>query len=119
MKTDTKISKYRVQSVDKKPPVDYDNIMEYGRCFILEYVNIGKGDGKIILTDGKDRASFDFIDMYVVEGKEYAVLLEDGDDMVTIMGFSEGDGKNPEKFYTVDDDKIFDRVLSLYENDDE
>lgn len=85
----------------------------------MEYVNIGKGDGEIILTDGKDRASFEFIDMYVVDNEEYAVLLQDGDDMITIMRFSESKGSEPEKFYTVEDDEVFNRVLAMYENDEE
>ena len=85
----------------------------------MEYINKGKGDGEIILSDGKNEAYFEFIDMYVVDGKEYAVLLEEGDDTITIMGFSEACGKAPEKFYEIQDDEIFSRVLALYENDTE
>ncbi|MBQ2759905.1 MAG: DUF1292 domain-containing protein [Clostridia bacterium] len=84
----------------------------------MEYINKGK-NGEIILTDGKNEAVFEFVEMYVLDGEEYAVLLEAGDDMITIMKFSEGDGKNPEKYSEIEDDSIFERILSMYEEDND
>ena len=82
----------------------------------MDYVNKGK-DGEVILSDGKNEAAFDFIEMYVLDGQEYAVLCEVGDDMVTIMKFTESDGKTPEKYSEIEDDSIFEKILSMYEND--
>ena len=82
----------------------------------MEYINKGK-NGEIILTDGENEAEFEFLEMYVLDGQEYAVLLETGDDMITIMKFTEAQGKNPEKYSEIDDDAIFDKILSMYEED--
>ena len=82
----------------------------------MEYINKGK-NGEIILTDGENEAEFEFLEMYVLDGQEYAVLLETGDDMITIMKFTEAQGKNPEKYSEIDDDAIFDKILSRYEED--
>lgn len=84
----------------------------------MEYINKGK-DGDIILTDGKNEAVFEFLEMYVLDGEEYAVLLETGDDMITIMKFTESDGKNPEKYSEIEDDSIFDEILSMFEEDND
>ncbi|MBR3767473.1 MAG: DUF1292 domain-containing protein [Clostridia bacterium] len=84
----------------------------------MEYINKGK-DGEIILTDGKNEAEFEFIEMYVLDGEEYAVLLELGDDMITIMKFTERDGKEPEKYSEIEDDAVFEKILSLYEEDND
>ena len=80
----------------------------------MEYINKGK-NGEIILTDGKNEGVFEFLEMLVLDGEEYAVLLEDGDDMITIMKFIEADGKTPEKYTEIEDDETFDKLLSMYE----
>lgn len=82
----------------------------------MEYINKGK-NGEIILSDGKNEAMFEFLEMYVLDGEEYAVLLEYGDDCVTLMKFFEADGKNPERYCPIEDDEIFERLLQMYEND--
>ena len=84
----------------------------------MEYINKGK-DGDIILSDGINEAVFEFLEMYVVDNQEYAVLLQLGDDMVTIMKFTESDGKKPEIYSEIEDDEIFDKVYALYELDNE
>lgn len=84
----------------------------------MEYVNKGK-NGDIILSDGKNEAEFEFLEMYVLDGTEYAVLLETGDDMVTIMKFTESDGKTPETYSEIEDDEIFEKLLSMYESDND
>lgn len=84
----------------------------------MDYINKGK-DGEIILSDGKNEAVFEFIEMYVLDGNEYAVLLQEGDDMITIMKFTESDGKNKEIYSEIEDDEIFDRILALYEEDND
>ena len=80
----------------------------------MEYTNKGK-NGEIILTDGKNEASFEFLEMLVLDGTEYAVLLENGDDMITIMKFTESDGKAPEKYSEIEDDDTFEKLLIMYE----
>ncbi len=84
----------------------------------MDYKNKGK-NGEVILTDGKNEAEFEFLEMYVLEGQEYAVLLEAGDDMITIMKFTESDGKSPEIYSEIEDDDIFDTLLSMYEEDND
>ncbi len=84
----------------------------------MDYVNKGK-NGEIILTDGKNEGEFEFLEMYVLDGQEYAVLLEAGDDMITIMKFTESDGKSPEIYSEIEDDEIFDKLLLMYEQDND
>ena len=84
----------------------------------MNYKNKGK-NGEIILSDGKNEAEFEFLEMYVLDGQEYAVLLQAGDDMITIMKFTEADGKSPEIYSEIEDDEIFDKLLSMYEEDND
>ena len=84
----------------------------------MDYKNKGK-NGEIILSDGRNEAEFEFLEMYVLDGQEYAVLLQAGDDMVTIMKFTEADGKSPEIYSEIEDDEIFDTLLSMYEEDND
>lgn len=84
----------------------------------MDYVNKGK-NGEVILTDGKNEAEFEFLEMYVLDGQEYAVLLEEGDDMITIMKFTESDGKKPEIYSEIEDEDVFERLLSMYEEDND
>lgn len=84
----------------------------------MDYKNKGK-NGEIILSDGKNEAEFEFLEMYVLDGQEYAVLLQAGDDMVTIMKFTEADGKSPEIYSEIEDDEIFNTLLSMYEEDND
>ena len=84
----------------------------------MDYINKGK-NGEIILSDGKNEAEFEFLEMYVVDGQEYAVLLESGDDMITIMKFTESDGKVPEIYSEIEDDEIFDKIYAFFDADNE
>ena len=84
----------------------------------MDYKNKGK-NGEIILSDGKNEAEFEFLEMYVLDGQEYAVLLQAGDDMITIMKFTEADGKSPEIYSEIEDDEIFNTLLSMYEKDND
>lgn len=99
----------------KLPPL---GIINPKAVIFTEYINKGK-NGEILLSDGKNEAEFEFLEMYVLDGNEYAVLLEKGDDMITIMKFCEGDGKNPEAYSEIEDDDIFDKLLSMYEEDND
>ncbi len=84
----------------------------------MDYINKGK-NGEIILSDGKNEAEFEFLEMYVLDGQEYAVLLQAGDDMITIMKFTESDGKSPEIYSEIEDDETFNTLLSMYEEDND
>lgn len=84
----------------------------------MDYKNKGK-NGEIILSDGRNEAEFEFLEMYVLDGQEYAVLLQAGDDMITIMKFTEADGKSPEIYSEIEDDEIFNTLLSMYEEDND
>lgn len=82
----------------------------------MEYVNKGK-DGEIILSYGNEEIHCEFLEMYAVDGEEYAVLLEDGSEEVLLMKFNESDGKNPESFSEIEDDAVFEKVWKLFEAD--
>lgn len=84
----------------------------------MDYINKGK-NGDVILSDGKNEAVFEFLEMYVIDNQEYAVLLQMDDDMITIMKFTESDGKKPEIYSEIEDDEIFDKILAMYEEDND
>lgn len=71
-------------------------------------------DGLMILSDEEgNTASFEFLEMYVRDGAEYAVLLQSGDDMVTILRMEEAGEHGKERFFYVEDDGLFE---DLYES---
>lgn len=85
----------------------------------VEFVKTGEKEDMIRLSDGKNSAWFEFVEMTVVDGDEFVALVEQGEDEPVILRLCEDDGK--EKYYTVDDDALFDRVLAALEEnmDDE
>ena len=84
----------------------------------MELVKIKDKDGLIILSDNNGgTAEFEFIEMSVVDGNEYAVLLQTGDDMVTILRFEENTPDGKERYYTIDDDAIFEKVFNAFKEE--
>ncbi len=83
----------------------------------MDFINKGK-NGEIILSDGKDEARFEFLEMYVLDSQEYAVLLSE-DDEIIVMKFTESEGNTPEIYSVIEDDDIFEKIVSLYECDEE
>lgn len=81
----------------------------------MDFINKGK-NGEIILSDGKNDARFEFLEMYVLDSQEYAVLLSE-DDEIIVMKFTESEGATPEKYSVIEDDDIFEKIVSLYESD--
>ncbi len=81
----------------------------------MDFVKVGDKDGSIILAD-KDgnRAIFEFLEMAVVDREEFAALLQTNDDSVVLLRFSEGEN-GKEIYSTIDDDALFDRVASVFE----
>ncbi len=84
----------------------------------MDFTNKGK-NGEIILSDGKNEERFEFLEMYVVGSQEYAVLASENDGDIIVMKFTEAKGKNPEIYSVIEDDEIFEKVVALYENDEE
>lgn len=81
----------------------------------MELIKTGEEGSLILLSDkNSNSAYFEFVEMIVVDNEEYAVLLEDGDDMVTIMRFEENGADGKEHYYSVDDDEVFERVFSIF-----
>ena len=81
----------------------------------MELIKIKDADGTMILADADgNSAEFEFIDMRVLDGTEYAVLLQTGDDMVLPMRFEEKGRDGKEHYYTIDDDYIFERVYEAF-----
>lgn len=80
----------------------------------MEFVKTGEKEDMIRLSDGKNSAWFEFAAAAVVDGCEYAALVQQGDDEPVILRIDEdADGK--ERYGTVDDDALFDRVLEALE----
>ena len=81
----------------------------------MELIKTGEEGSLILLSDKNgNSAYFEFVEMIVVDNTEYAVLLEDGDDMVTIMRFEENGADGKEHYYSVDDDDVFEQVFSVF-----
>ena len=70
------------------------------------------------LSDGEgNTAAFEFLEMYARNGAEYAVLLQEGDDMVTILRFEENAPDGREHYYTVEDDALFEELYDAFISD--
>lgn len=81
----------------------------------MRFEKVSDKDGNIILADAEgNTAEFEFVEMSVFDGEEYAVLLEKGDDMVTILRFEENAPDGREYYYTVDDDDVFESVYEAF-----
>ncbi|MDO4778647.1 MAG: DUF1292 domain-containing protein [Tissierellia bacterium] len=66
----------------------------------------------IVLYDGDREVSFQLLDTFGVDDKEYAALLNTEDEQVYIMEIEfEGDEAI---FKTIDNKKVLDEVLSIY-----
>ncbi len=84
----------------------------------MELVKIRDADGMMILSDGMGHtAEFEFLELYARGGEEYAVLLQSGDDMVTILRFEENGPDGREHYYTVEDDDVFDALYAAFMKD--
>lgn len=81
------------------------------------YKKTGEKDEYIILTDEQgNKASYEFLDMSIYESNEYAVLLQKGDDMVTILRFNETENGG-EEYFTFDDDRAFNAVYAKFKTE--
>ena len=81
----------------------------------MELVKIRDMDGMMILADEEgNMAAFEFLELYVRDGREYAVLLQSGDDMVTILRFQEAAPGGKERYYTVEDDAVFEELYAAF-----
>lgn len=81
----------------------------------MEYIKTAEKDDMICLSDGKNRGWFEFAEMCVVDGKEYAALIQQGEDFPLIMELCENrDGK--ECYLSIDDDEIFEKVCAVFED---
>lgn len=75
-------------------------------------------DGLMILSDDEgNTGTFEFLEMYVRDGAEYAVLLQSGDDMVTILRMEEAGADGTERYYYVEDDDLFEDIYSSFMSD--
>ena len=84
----------------------------------MELIKTGEEGSLILLEDKKgNSAYFEFVEMIVVDNTEYAVLLEDGDDMVTIMRFEEKASDGKEHYYSIDDDEAFEQVFAIFKKE--
>lgn len=84
----------------------------------MELVRIKDADGMMLLADEDgNTAEFEFVELYVREGSEYAVLLQKGDDMVTIMRFVEKGPDGKERYYPIEDDALFDELFRRFAED--
>lgn len=76
---------------------------------------VGEKDGLILLADEEgNRAQFDFLEMTVVDGGEYAALLQCDTQDIILLCMSE-DAAGKESYATIENDLLFDRVLKAFE----
>lgn len=82
----------------------------------MEYVKKGEKDDAVLLQapDGR-KAWFAFLEMAVVNGREYAALLEQGDDCPTVLRLLEAENGQPERYETVDDPAAFEAACEALE----
>lgn len=84
----------------------------------MEYIRIADADGLMVLADEDgNTASFEFLEMYVRDGAEYAVLLQPGDDMVTILRMEEKGADGKERYFFVEDDDLFESLYDAFMQD--
>ncbi|MBR6780426.1 MAG: DUF1292 domain-containing protein [Clostridia bacterium] len=82
----------------------------------MEYIKIADHDGLIVLRDHKgNKASFDFLEMAVVDSREYAALLEVETNEVVILEIAE-DKDGIEKYRMIESDETFNRVVTVFES---
>lgn len=81
----------------------------------MEFVKTGEKEDMVRLSDGKNSAWFDFMEMAVVDGDEYVALIQQGDTEPVILRLCEEAADGKERYFTVDDDALFERVLSVLE----
>ena len=81
----------------------------------MDFTKCADKDGMLILSDGKGgKAAFDFLEMAVVDGNEYAALLQEGDNEVILLAMNEN--KNGKEVYsTIEDDDLFEKVTAAFE----
>lgn len=82
----------------------------------MEYVKKSERDGDLLLAapDGR-QAWFTFLELAAVNGREYAALLEQGDDQFVVLRFTEGAPGRPEKYEAVDDPAEFSAACAALE----
>ena len=72
----------------------------------------------MVLSDGEgNTALFEFLELYARGGEEYAVLLQSGDDMVTILRFVENAADGREHYFPVEDDAVFEEIYAAFAED--
>ena len=82
----------------------------------MTFVKTGEKDGYILLSDSNgNSAYFEFLEMAVLNGKEYAALVETENDDLIILSFSE-DSCGTERYTVIDDDDEFELVSVFFEN---
>lgn len=67
---------------------------------------------RLVSPDGRS-AWFEFLEMAVVDGAEYAALLETGDDAPVVLRLCEDPAGGAERYETVEDEALFERVSGV------
>ena len=81
----------------------------------MEFFKKGERDDRILLEapDGS-RGWFTFLELAAVNGREYAALADEGDEISVLRFYEAADGK-PERFETEDDPAAFDAACAALE----
>ena len=80
----------------------------------MEYVKVGAREDAIVLQDENGaRAAFEFVEMARVGGKEYAALLQLGEEELVLLRMLE-DGSR-ERYAEIEDDAEFESVRLAFE----
>ena len=80
----------------------------------MENENMEQGESILTLTDenGQDM-DFEYLDCLTYEGKEYLVLMPEGEDEIVILEVEPVDEEN-ENYLAVEDEAILDAVYGLF-----
>ena len=74
----------------------------------------GEKEDRILLTDENgNTGAFQFLELLSLDGAEYAAIADLSDE-VYVMEFREATGQSLEEFRSIDDDGLFDAVLSAF-----
>lgn len=82
--------------------------------FIPSEEELDEDNTVILIDDDGNEVEFEFLDLIDYNGKSYAVLLADDDDVVTILEVQESEDGETDDLFSVEDDAILEAVFEIF-----